>query len=180
VPGGGTLFTSDRLAVDVLDLVLTQEVTFCRCSLVYTGGLRLARIRQSYTAHADFTTGVTAESDTLNSANTTEGLGPTISYEFRRPLCRRLSLFHSSRVAVLFGHESLDGATAGSALGFNAEAIQVSSSRREFIPMGELEVGLEGYADVQRWHFIAQVTGVGMAYGDLGFGGFNVRVGVQY
>jgi hypothetical protein len=180
VPSGNTLFTSDRLQVDVLDLELTQEVCFCRCSLVYTGGLRLARIRQSYNAHADITTGGTSVSETANSEDTSEGLGPTISYEFRRPLCHGLSLFHSSRVAVLFGHESLHGATSGTDVAFTGDAIQVSASHREFIPMGELEVGLEGCADVQRWHFISQVTGVGMAYGDLGFGGFNVRVGVQY
>jgi hypothetical protein len=180
VPAGNTLFTSDRLQVDVLDLELSQEVSFWRCSLVYTGGLRLARIRQSYSAHTDIDTGGPTLNETATSTDTTEGLGPTISYEFRRPLCPGLSLYHSSRVAVLFGHESLHGATTGSGPGFEVDAIQITSSRREFIPMGELEVGLEGCADIQRWHFLAQVTGVGMAYGDLGFGGFNVRLGVQY
>jgi Legionella pneumophila major outer membrane protein precursor len=180
VPSGNTLFTSDRLQVDVLDLELTQEVCICRCSLVYTGGLRLARIRQSYSAQAEITTGETPEGESLNSADTSEGIGPTISYEFRRKLGCGLSLFHSSRVAVLFGHEKLEGATTGTGFAFGTDAIQVSSSRMEFIPMGELEVGVEWAADIHRWHLTAQATGVGMAYGSLGLGGFHMQVGVQY
>jgi hypothetical protein len=179
VPSGNTLFTSDRLEVDVLDLELTQEVNVGRCSLVYTAGLRLARVRQSYSASANVTE-TDPESESLNAADTTEGIGPTISYEFRRPLGYGLSLYHSSRVAVLFGHESLDGAAVGTGLGFDGDSIQVSSSRMEFIPMGELEVGLEWSANIANWHLTAQATGVGMVYGSLGFGGFNVRFGVEY
>ena len=127
--GTDSLVFTSGLTLDVLDLEATQEVSSFGCSLLLTGGLRYAHMRQSYNAFlshehgADggggagvggiiggiFGPGVTGidddPSETLLSRHNFQGAGPTVSLEVRRSVAGTgLALFAGARGAVLFGH----------------------------------------------------------------------------
>jgi hypothetical protein len=167
VPTGadGLTFAS-TLELDVVDLEATQDVHMGCWSLLFSGGVRYARLSQKYSA-TRFNSGsfdtwwllptrVAEDSATLDSEHEFEGVGPTAAVEARRVVgCTGLILYGSARGALLFGKNkqdaSLGTAFRGDYLRPNHSLVtfdrttftHASASGDDVLPVLELELGVE-------------------------------------
>lgn len=84
------------LEAHVLDLEITQFLSFGGFEITAAGGVRYARF------NAD-------SFDAANGSQNTdiEGIGPSLAVDLRRPLGRRLSLIANGRFSVMFGNTHL-------------------------------------------------------------------------
>jgi hypothetical protein len=169
--GSDQLTFESTLEMDVFDVEATQEFQAGNWSLLLAGGVRSAKLSQSYNAfrinsvnfpesEVNVPFNVT-DSATLQSDHEFKGLGPTAAIEARRECgSTGLSIYGKARGAVLFGtgeqKASLVTAYRGSFFVFGTapfEAVSssyASSSRDDVIPVMELELGAEYACD---WHF---------------------------
>jgi hypothetical protein len=97
----GSLDINFGLELHAVDFEVTQGFDFCTAGAVLSGGLRYARVMQSYSAMC---THVESGVDDYQLDHVFEGYGPTVALELHRPVgCRDLALFGSFRGSVLFG-----------------------------------------------------------------------------
>src|SRR5262249_20366551 len=93
----------NELHMNVWDFEATDEIKAGCWSLLFTGGIRYARIAQSYAA-----TSLEPEPgeapDVLTASNVFTGAGPTVSLEARRPISDYgIAVYGIARTALLFG-----------------------------------------------------------------------------
>lgn len=184
-----TFTASAGINAYTLDLEITDNLDYSSWAIGVTGGLRLARVEQSYRAQ------ITDSSDDAISRiyfrHEIEGLGATISLCGQAPLSERVSLFCRGRGSLLFaktnsqlnGVEDLDLTTP-----FTTTK---NTSGNDLLPIAELQLGLRWSGKQkreQRWQPFATVAletqqwfGAGNAtseVGDVGFSGFTVGAGL--
>lgn len=144
---GDRLVVESGLELDVFDVELTKACDFCGCSVLFFGGVRFARIDQTFN-------GFVANRDlTFTEINLTDhvfnGAGPTLGMEVRHMLgCTGLALFGSGRGSFLYGHHShhMNSFEVLEARGvrFNPGEFDTSSVEwQDFLPVLEAELGVE-------------------------------------
>lgn len=191
---------TSKLQLHVVDLEGFQDATFGNWNLLFAGGLGFTDIHQNYSAYVLGAPG--AKNIPLLSSRHFSGLGPVMALEARRQLADSgFNLYSSARGRILFG-SSEQLVTGGPELN-GAQR----SGQSAFLPIGELELGLE-YARMfgQQSRLFGQVAmigqewlGAGNASGavrggppttipifgsedhsNLGFFGVSFRLGVNY
>ncbi|NNJ27458.1 Lpg1974 family pore-forming outer membrane protein [Alienimonas chondri] len=146
------------------------------------GGLRIARLDQDYSA---VVTG--ANPGQATSETTFHGAGLTGFAEARRPIGNSgFAFLTSARVALMAGeNETKSRVSQGGVTSIG------SSSRNDFVPVGELQVGGEWSAWLNpttlfftqaayEGHIWGGVGSPGSQNGNVGFTGFNLTMGVEW
>ncbi|MFH1922684.1 MAG: Lpg1974 family pore-forming outer membrane protein, partial [Planctomycetota bacterium] len=181
--GASTLTIANGLEVHASDVEFTQRIRLGCSRLTVAGGLRYARIDQTYRAVATDELG--QRRGLLIANRSFQGLGPTMAAEFNRPFgFWGLSLFGGARGSVVFGDSDavvFSRTSSGDATYRNDDADKVMG-------IGEAEIGLEwrrsfsSRADVfirggyegQLWQ---EAGSPNNPAGDLGFEGFSLALG---
>ena len=179
-----SLLTSSDLRVDTIDVEMTKGVHFDHWALMIAGGVRYARVDQSYLAEVRSNQGVLLAD--IRFDHGFDGVGPTVALQARRPLFGRFKFFSSGRISALFGN----GKSTLVANDNPAFLTNRSSSRDDLLTVGELAVGLEwarnwyGYGlffraalEGQTWQGAGTPTS---EEGDLGFLGTSITVGLDF
>ncbi len=155
------------MTTDIVDLELTQDIDFGFASLLYTTGVRYLSTRRE-----------------TNQPNITlrtprfEGLGPILSYEFRRPLrnmsvfhfrrpLRNMSVFHSFKAGLIYGEEEHIVIAPG-----NLPDPQTSKG---FFAIGDIEAGLECH-ELFGTPIDARATCFGAAIRDVAYLGLHFHL----
>jgi hypothetical protein len=192
---GQTLNAAQSLELQTIDLEITNTFSACGGHIVAGYGLRYLKaevVTNEQTAVTGTATPIFLGQVTENF----EGLGPTVSLEFLRPLCFPCwSLYTNLRGTLAFGEQRQDEAVALVGVETNVAA------RRADEPMAvaELQIALQWCAwgwfaragwQAQYWDDVASDFGVLGAGGngvegsnarsDLGLQGFFIAAGLQY
>ena len=173
---------NDELEVHTVDLEGTQEIELGRFSLVGSGGVRYAMMRQGTEATVT-NSGVVGQS--LSWQRRFEGVGPVVAVELERPIggCG-LAFVGSFRGSLLFGNKDLNRVEVNG-IGGGPPVISLDKAK-EVLGIGEIEVGLQwsrqlangtdvfvrGTYEGQLWSDSGTPT-----LGYLGFQGFGAHVG---
>ena len=183
MPPHQVLNVADALEVRTVDLEGTQEVRLGVMSLVASGGLRYAMMRQQM--EASVTDGDELE-QALRWQRRFEGIGPVIGLEVERSLGGAgLAFVGAFRGALLFGDKDLDR-TEWNGLGMGPPIVTLKGAK-EVLGIGEMELGLQwsrrlpngsdlfvaGTYEGHLWSDSGTPT-----LGYLGFQGFGVKFGV--
>jgi hypothetical protein len=161
IPGSQLAFDSS-LKMTVLDFEALQRFQFGLWGLELSGGVRYSHISQSYN-HVEWPP--IGPFDAISSGHNFRGAGPTLAVEVRRSLgCCGLSLYGNARGAVLFGSGKQNAFLAsGGSLLANAAA-----SRSDFVPVTELEIGLDYSKPIKSCRFFVQAALVGQVWYGVG------------
>ncbi len=188
---GSTIPTDQFQAASALnaysiDLEATKALNHCDWGVTFGGGIRFASIEQSY--FAELRNRANELRGQIDYEHSTDGIGPTVSALVRRQLGNWFHIYSRARGSVLFGDTMANLAAIEDADLVNSFNSQHTESRDGFLPIGELQVGLETQTPLRgcqrafaRVGFEGQVWGnVGNASqleGDVGFVGFHVGFG---
>src|SRR5262249_13280523 len=135
---------TSKLEVQVADLEGLLDYQTCGWDFLLCGGLRLARIAQSYNFY-DSQNNDPVKFRALLSTYNFQGAGPVIAVEARHALGQSgLTLYASTRGSIVFGSALQYASFAGQSLRNDDPNPQFATQQRERgLPIGELEVGLE-------------------------------------
>jgi hypothetical protein len=133
-----------KLQVQLFDLEGIEAFQGFGWNFLVSGGVRLARIDQTYNVYDAQSSSINVYHALLSSWRF-QGAGPVVALEGRRPLTAGgLALYGSARGALLFGYSDQNASFSGIQLRNNDPDPQISSQRRyRGLPIGELELGLE-------------------------------------
>jgi len=204
-----TLFSiTTKLELQSGDVEATQQVQAGNWNFLFCGGVRLARIDQTYNAY-DAQSTSPAELRTLLSSYVFQGIGPVVALESRRPFGDSgLSLYGSARGAVLFG-TAQQNATFGGVLLRNDDPNAQSATQHQnrALPVVEMELGVEYGRTIGGSRAFGQLALVGqdwlgvgsasrsaaatlanappalggtVANSDIAFFGLSIRLGLDY
>jgi hypothetical protein len=139
-----SLAVTTKLYLQVGDLEAVQGFQAGGCNFLLAGGLRLAKIDQTYNAY-DAQSGSPLALRTLLSSSNFMGVGPTLALETRRAISESgLGLYGTARGAILFGSAQQDAIFFGQELRNDDPNPQFASQHRSRgLPVGELEAGVE-------------------------------------
>jgi hypothetical protein len=181
-PPNDVLDVRDELEAHTVDLEGTQEITLGGFTLVASGGIRYAMMRQATEATVT-DTGVIDKS--LSWERRFEGVGPVVAVEVLRPVggCG-LAFIGSFRGALLYGNKNLDR-VAVNAIDEGIPAVSMRDAK-EVLGIGEIELGVQwarrlpngtdlfvrGTYEGQLWSDSGTPT-----LGYLGFEGFGAQIG---
>ena len=168
VPGVSQVTSFSDLSLEVLDFELAHRTEFCQWSLLFSGGVRYARIRQNYLA---------IETDpgfvevVQSSSNRFEGWGPTVAVEARRDLgCSGLMFYSNLRASVVYGDRNYAAndfvLIPGVAGPGNPEESNIRG--KDLLPSTEVEVGLEYTVQTYYGCLTLQAGLVGQAWFGVG------------
>jgi hypothetical protein len=175
-----------RLCVLVFDVEGAQAIDIDNWMLSFSVGGRYAHLGQSYDvweASAGTALGW------AHSGHSFDGGGPTISGEIMHPLWKtRLSLYGDVRGSVLYGEHRLH--TFFDSMSPDGAAVETTTSQDGFLPVVELELGIQYTGDwgdwkpivrtglvSQTWFNAGNATGTG---GSLGFLGLMTTAGFAF
>lgn len=131
---GRPLNVTTKFEMQSADIEALQNLHTGCWDFVLTGGIRLARIAQSYNAFIDRGPGSVA---TLLSNHSFNGVGPTLAAEVHRPLGQtNIGLYGNGRASILFGSASQTASIE------EDRAFGIDHRNRSML-VGELEVGVE-------------------------------------
>jgi hypothetical protein len=186
------LAANSNIELDVWDLEVTQTLDVKSWVLLGSAGLRYARIAQDYQAAVTRNflagNGAPGDVDVVSGGHNFYGVGPTVAVEARRPLGLGFTLYSSARGSLLFGTGKR---VAGRSLaGMDARFFESEvSSRDDFLPIGELEIGAEWATDLGWSRLFVQGAYVGQIWcgagsptsesDNLAFSGFSFVIGAQ-
>lgn len=198
VDQGRQLDVTTKLEVQALDLEGMQNLRTGNWDFLLAGGVRLARVSQTYNAFVSPANGPAFD---LLSGHNFHGVGPVLAAESRRPLgTSGLGLYGSARGSLLFG-----SANQNSFIPVSQN--QGADHRNRVLPVGELELGLEYGRTVGQSRLFGQIALVGQDWfgagsssrstiqstpgndvtgggystdSDLAFFGLSVRLGMNY
>lgn len=184
---------ANSLTMNVWDFEGTlSDLAIGRWSFLLSGGLRYAQLNQTYNAVLQFEPGAALPPLFLNSAQTFNGLGPTLALEARRGWERLgLTLTGGARAALLFGSDR------HSVAGFNYELLPTptlgfhssASARTRSVPVFEMEFGAERVVPLGNFDWIlrggvlSQLWPVGSgahANGNMALIGFTAGTGIRF
>lgn len=190
--GAGERWTTNSgLQTQSIDIEGTKNIQFCSWSLLAGAGIRYAKIHQNYDGTLLNDNG--ALSADVHYNHGIDGVGPSFSFEARRPLGCRLSLYSAARASLLVGNsvatlnvrEQLDQT-------FAQPSTVVTTRCDGPLTIGELQVGAEwtsncwllggqvffrGAFEAQTWQNVGNATSTD---GDLIFLGGSVLAGMKY
>jgi hypothetical protein len=143
-PEATSLAVTTKLSMQVGDLEAIQGLRAGGFSFLFAGGLRLARIDQTYDAY-DAQSGSPLAFRTLLSSYNFLGIGPTLALELRRPISDTgLSLYSMSRGSLVFGSATQNATFFGQELRNDDPNPQFATQHRtRAIPVADLEGGVE-------------------------------------
>jgi hypothetical protein len=151
-----TSFTvTTELYLQVGDMEVVQGFEAGGCDFLFAGGLRIAKIDQTYNAY-DAQSGSPLALRTLSSSYNFKGIGPTVALETRRSLGDSgLGLYSIARGALLFGDAQQNAIFFGQELRNDDPNPQFAAQHRSrAIPEAEIEAGVEyGRAVRNSWLF---------------------------
>lgn len=152
---------TSKLELQVVDLEVFQDTTFCNWNFLFAGGVSYGDIMQDYGANlAPFT----IHGSPVNSHTSFVGFGPVLALEARRPVgCCGLNIYGSTRTRILYGNRS-QIVSGGDELHGNAVAYE-----NGLVAVEELELGLEYARTVGKSRLFGQIAMVGQEW----FGGGN-------
>jgi hypothetical protein len=206
-----TVFTvTTQLEVQVLDLEVFQHLRCGVWDFLFSGGVRLAQLNQTYNAY-DNQNNNPAELRTLASSYHFNGAGPVLALEIRRALgCSGLTAYGSGRGSLVIGSATQNASFGGPTLRNDDPNPQFASQHWERgLPIGELEFGVEYKRQVGPLELCGQIALVGQDWfgagnasrsqgttpnpatpspvvggapvdSDIGFFGLALRFGVDY
>jgi hypothetical protein len=169
-----------------LEMLLCGEL--CNWQLLTSAGVRYASISQDYLAQLRNGAGTLVGE--IDYQHATDGFGPTMAVQAKRPLFGGLSFVGLARGSLLFD-DSRSQLRAGEDLDLVTPFITTRSTvRNDLLPIGELQVGSEwssgqlSYGEVivrstlegQLWSGVGNATSES---GDLGFIGYSIGVGLK-
>lgn len=155
--GTDTMVATSTLNVQVLDLEGQYALRPAKWNFLFSGGLRLGRIDQSYDAFVP-----QSGNNAILSSNTFNGLGPTVAIEARHPLCCPcLSVYGSVRGSMIYGDSEQNAAVPD-------QNVFATDRRLASIGIGELELGLELNKNVGRSRLVGQVAVVAQNWSGAG------------
>jgi hypothetical protein len=161
---------TSKLQLQVADLEVFQDATFCNWNLLLSGGIGYADITQNYNAYAIGRHG--SPGKPLVSGSSFVGIGPEFALEARRPLFDTgLNLYGSARTRLLFGNAT-QNAFGGDELRGSQE-----SHQHGLVAVEELELGLEYGRTVGQSRFVGQVALVGQEWFGAGNATRSTRAG---
>jgi hypothetical protein len=183
-PPNEILSVADDLEVHTVDIEGTQQLEIKGMSLVVSGGLRYAMMRQSTQAEV-----INVNSGALVQAlywqRRFEGVGPTVGVEVERPIGQcGLSFIGGFHGSLLFGNKNLDRVEVNG-VGPGPPVVSLKNAR-EVLGIGELQIGVQwirqmacgtdlfvrGTYEAQLWSDSGTPT-----LGYLGFEGFGAEFG---
>ena len=181
--GAGDVLTArNEVQFSVFDVDATRRLRAGNWLLNTGGGLRFARLEQTYSATVSG-----ANPGSAGSEFEFDGAGLTGYAEARRPIGQTgFAFLTSARIALLAGENDSEARTRQ-----NGVVNVGRSTRTDFVPTGELQVGGEWSAWInQSTLFFTQaayegqiwggVGGPGSTEGNVGFTGFNLTLGVEW
>lgn len=206
-PETATLAVTTKLLVNVGDAEAVLLTGGPAGDVTVSGGLRYARLDQSYNAYDAQSGGAVLR--TLASGSDFSGVGPTLAVEGRRAVAGGFRVYGLGRGSVVFGAADQNAAFFGTELRNDDPNPQFASSRRDrAIPIFDLEAGLDYGHEVggcwlsgrvglvgQRWFnaggasrstsmnpatTLRPVLGGAPMDSDLSFLGLIVQVGLNY
>jgi hypothetical protein len=133
-----------ELSLQVGDIEAVQSFRAGACDFLVAGGLRLARIDQTYNAY-DAQSGSPAALRSLISSYDFTGAGPTVALEVRRPIANSgLTPYGIARGSVVFGSADQNAVFFGQELRNDDPNPQFATQNRtRAVPVADLEAGLE-------------------------------------
>jgi hypothetical protein len=154
-----------ELYLQVGDVEAVQEFRACGCNFLFAGGVRLAKIDQTYNAY-DFQSGSPLAQRRLLSSYNFKGIGPTVALDVRRPLGETgLSLYSMARGSVVFGDATQTASFGGEELRNDDPNPQFATEHRtRAIPVAELELGTEYGRNVRGSWLFVQIGLVGQEW----------------
>lgn len=156
-PGGvgtgfnDTLLFGSSLKMDVVDLEVTKRFRPGGATIAVAGGIRYARIAQTYNASLLSIPAITEAStvqSNLTSSHDFHGVGGTLALEVAYPCgCTGLSLFVNGRGSLLYGTGN-EAASLGTVTrdpgGFiTTQTLAASTTQDRLLPVAEIELGAE-------------------------------------
>lgn len=148
-----------NLKTDVIDLEVTQDIDFGFASLVYTTGMRYLATKRT--------------TDRPNISLRTpafEGIGPTVSYEFRRRFAA-WSVFHSLQASLIYGRETHVILAPGGVLD--------RQQGDTFIPAGSVEAGVE-FDEVGGWPATARASCFAAGFRGVAYMGMHLQLSLNW
>ncbi len=185
-PPNEILSVGDNLEVHTVDLEGTQQLDIMGMSLVVSGGLRYAMMKQHTEAQVT-NVGSGAVVQALNWQRRFEGVGPSVGIEVERPIGQcGLAFVGAFHGALLFGDKNLDRVEVNGA-GIGPPVVSLDRAR-EVLGIGELQLGVQwarqlaggtelfvrGTYEAQLWSDAGTPT-----LGYLGFEGFGAEFGFR-
>jgi hypothetical protein len=140
------LTVTTELEIQVLDLEAFQHYRTGAWDFLFSGGVRLAEIRQSYNAYnLEEPVGGALQFHELLSNYNFQGAGPVVALEIRRALgSTGLTAYTSARGSLVIGSAQQDATFGGPTLRNDDPNPQFAFQHRDRgLPIGELEFGVE-------------------------------------
>ena len=179
---GDVLQANSEVQFSVFDLDATRRLRAGRWLLNTGGGVRIARLEQDYSAVV-----AGPGSGFASSEMKFHGAGPTGFAEARRPVGNSgFALLGAARLALLAGENEMLARVAQGGI-----VTRGRSTRNDFVPVGELQLGGEWSAWVNpstlfftQLAYEGQIWGgvgnPGSQNGNVGFTGFNLTLGLEW
>jgi hypothetical protein len=175
-----SLAVTTGLYLQVGDLEAFQDFRAGGCSFLFAGGLRLAKIDQTYNAY-DAQSGSPLALRNLLSSYNFMGLGPTVALEVRRPVGDTgLSLYNMTRGSLVVGHANQNAIFFGQELRNDDPNPQFATQHRtRAIPVADLEGGVEYGRKVGNSWLFGQIGLVGQEWFGAGGASRSTNAKVQ-
>ncbi|MEN6494844.1 MAG: Lpg1974 family pore-forming outer membrane protein [Thermoguttaceae bacterium] len=140
--GGDALSGRGRLNMYSIDVEFMQRFDFETFSINGTAGMRVANIDRSFSMTS---AGGGGDPSTLSLSNQYDGIGPTLSGEFRRPIgSGGLAVLVNSRGTLLFGSRKVNLVIPEDLAGFpDFPQISITGEDDSFLAVGEIQMGFE-------------------------------------
>lgn len=180
---GQTLTATHSMTLDTFDFDVTQDFNWHQSTIIVFGGIRYARMAQSYLAEVRDGGGAFQDSTFLD--HSFEGVGPTVGLDLKRQIgASRLSVVTGGRASVLFGNYWEDAGENYHNWG-EVEVIEESQVKA----IGEARIALEYEREVlatsillvrcgYEGHIWFQGGGPNADGGDLGLEGLTIAIGL--
>jgi hypothetical protein len=166
---GDALTVSNHLELDVFDVEALKQFRIGCCSVMVSGGLRYANLRQRYQASEINADSKWDSEDAVQISNSFKGVGPTLGVEAKYPLWCGFSLYGNSRFSVLFGDGKFRSFESQSNRFGELAQVDVNTiDRDEVLPIGELELGVEWSHDMGKCLLVARAGAVAQIWWGAG------------
>ncbi len=157
INGTSSMVATSKLQLQVFDIEGLFKVSAANWNILFSGGVRVARIDQAYNAYVPQN-----GNNALISSNVFSGAGPTLAVELRHPIFKSaFNVYGSARYSLVFG----DGQQQASIPDQNVFA---QDQRHIGIGIAEMELGLEYRQTVGRSQLFGQVAAVGQNWNGTG------------
>ncbi len=175
-----------RVELHVGEFEIVKEAHCFDTTLLFGSGIRYANLQQSYRAiQSNGALPFQPTQAELNVRNVFQGWGPTVSFEAIHPVCWGIALYGNTRGSFLWGSETVNQ-TLTTALATTT----ASANSTPFVPIGEVELGVQYGCRIGRSYVFTRIGGVASRWwnvgspntttGNLSFLGGTAMLGITY